>query len=169
SPCANVGCAANARATLSPLTGAAMTLQGLMPKRDCSACAADSPGPLASMSTVWAWKRSAVYSIHSSKPQYFWVRRRKASTVSFGSFMMMGPWNGSPLRQAAHEDDLGDLALIALETSPHRACGRVVFLFLSKRSIDADDDVIAGRKLVVGVFPNLPPVTLEDAAFVRHR
>src|SRR5262249_22018657 len=86
-----------------------------------------------------------------------------------GLLQDLWPVKRQPLAPGAHEDDLGDLALIALETSPHRACGRVVFLFLGKRSIDADDDVIAGRKLVVGVFPNLPPVTLEDAAFVRHR
>src|SRR5262249_26247854 len=78
------------------------------------------------------------------------------------------PVKWQPLTPCSHQDDLGDLAL-ALETSPHRACCGVVFLFFRERAIDADNDVIAGRKLVVGVFPNLPPVTLEDAAFVRHR
>src|SRR5215467_14375996 len=66
-----------------------------------------------------------------------------------------GPVERQPLAPGAHEDDLGDLALIALETSPHRACGRVVFLFLGKRSIDTDDDVIAGRKTCCRRLPKL--------------
>src|SRR5262249_2482500 len=119
------------------------------------------PGPFASMSTVWAWKRSAVYSIHCNKPQYFCVR--------FDVLGDGGAVEGKPLPPRRHQHNLRDVALVALETSPHRTRGRVVLCLLGEGPIDADDDVIAGGKLVVGIFPNLPPVTLEDASFVRHR
>src|SRR5262245_60022520 len=83
-------------------------------------------------------------------------------------FHDLRPVERQPFAPSGHKDDLADLTL-AFETSPYRACGRVVFLFLGKRPVDADDDVVARRELVVGVLPNLPPVTLKDAPFVRHR
>src|SRR5262249_61351854 len=69
-----------------------------------------------------------------------------------------GPVERQPLTPGAHEHDLADLAL-ALEAPPHRTRRRIVFFFLREGPINADD----------GVLPNLPPVTLKDAPFVRPR
>src|SRR5262249_26930049 len=68
------------------------------------------------------------------------------------------PVKRQPFAPSGHENDLADLTL-ALEASPDGTSRRVVLFLLREGSIDADDDVVARRELVVGVFPNLPPVT----------
>src|SRR5262249_57088215 len=108
---------------------------------------------------VWGRQRSAVSSIHWKKPQYCCVR--------FDVLGDGGVVEGKPLPPRRHQHNLRDVALVALETSPHRTRGRVVLLLLGEGPIDADDDVIAGGQLVVGIFPNLPPVAPEDAPSVR--
>src|SRR5262249_21122330 len=64
-----------------------------------------------------------------------------------------------PLAPRGHQNDLGDLAL-TIEAAPHRTRRRVVLFLLREGPINADDDVVAGRKLVVGVSRwKMPPLS----------
>src|SRR5262249_1094943 len=78
------------------------------------------------------------------------------------------PVKWQPLPPRIHEHDLADLAL-ALETSPHRACRGVVLFLLRKRTTHPHADVVHRWEFAVRALPDLPPVALEDAAFVGHR
>src|SRR6516162_5834662 len=73
-----------------------------------------------------------------------------------------------PLPPRSHEHDLRDLTLVTVPATKNSTAGRVVLFLFRKCRIDADDDVIHRREFAVRALPHLPPVAVEDAAFVRH-